>query len=273
NIKINSTILTGNFAGTINLADIVPSVQDHLYSYLSDDPIYDHTNESQDFKFDLKVHDEDIITDILLPDLKRFVTGDIEGSYNSKQRKLELKLYFPLINYRDLIIDSLYLVSNSDKDKMEFEINLNRFAYDTLSIKNILLTGTLANDSLISRFSISQDNEVKRFQLAAAVTDLKDEMQVKILDESIFDYQKWNVNPENLIRLGEAIIVEQLRFSKGNEYLSLQSVPANRHSHLKVEFGSFEIHNFMDIISSYQPSINRFGLEVPDTARLDSVGR
>lgn len=273
NIEINSTILSGNFEGTINLADIVPTVQDHLHSYLSDDHKYDHTNESQDFKFDLKIHDEDIITDILLPDLKRFVTGDIEGSYNSKMRELNLKLYFPLINYMDLEIDSLYLVSTSNIDHMEFKINVNRFAYDTLSIKNILLNGTLANDSLTSSFSISQDNGVKRFQLAAALTKVNDEIQIKFLDKSILDYEKWNVDQNNIIRLGENTIVDQLRFTKASEYLSLETVPSNKHDYLKVDFGGFEIHNFMDIITTYHPSINRFGLKVPDTSNLDSAGR
>lgn len=268
-ISIESTVLSGHFKGTIHLADIYPSLKDHLYSYLSGKDVKDAKTAVQNFDFELLIHDEDILTDILVPDLHRFVTGKLTGKYNSSEKKLELQLYFPLIEYQDFIIDSLYFVAQSNKDQLNYTLNLDQIAYDTLSINNVLLEGILQNDSLINTFSISESNGETFFQLAAAVTDFQNIATMKFLDRSIFDYQKWAVNPENKISLGENFKIENLRFSKGSESLSLNSSENSNNIELKVE--NFQLANFTSIISTEEESGNRFGLEDWDTSKVDTT--
>ncbi|MDQ3534079.1 MAG: hypothetical protein M3421_00455, partial [Bacteroidota bacterium] len=81
-IQVDSEILSASLTGTVNLGDLGPTIVRHMNRYfdLHDDEIEEDL-EPQNFDFEVVIHNTDLLTDVLLPELEKFIPGTISGSY------------------------------------------------------------------------------------------------------------------------------------------------------------------------------------------------
>src|SRR5699024_5905318 len=99
-----------------------------------------------------------------------------------------------------------------------------------------------------------EDTGEKYMQLAAALTGMQDIVKLKVLDKTIFDHEKWEVDPNNELIFDKNLQVNNLRFSKGQQFLSANTSKKGKNENLDLEFGKFELQNFLGIITAEEPS-------------------
>lgn len=261
-ISIKSNLLDAEFKGKIKLADLATTFQNHFDQYLGkrNDAI---TTGKQDFKFDISLHDPDLLTEVILPDLSKFETGDINGAFNSETDQLDINMYFSRIIYSDLVIDSLYFISKSDAEKMNADLNVKRIGYDTLAINNISFSNTLQNNKLVSYFKIVDDSAKAQLQIAGELSSDNNNYKFQLFEkEQIINYDYWQTNPNNEIVFAENLQVNNVTLSHENEKIQLQS----KGEYLEAGLTNFELENIFDLIQRNNTQANTFGLLIKEAS-------
>ncbi|MDQ3394777.1 MAG: hypothetical protein M3512_11785, partial [Bacteroidota bacterium] len=203
-IKIDSEILSANLLGTVNLGDLAPTIKRHLNRYfdLQDEEIDDDL-EPQNFDFELVIHNTDLITDILFPDLERFIPGTISGSYNSANLNLELEMEFPQIIYKTTTIDALRLLIDSNKEQLNYSLTLDQVLDSSYHIKNMALTGEIQNNIINTRLNFFDEEGEPKYLLAGMLESINDVFRFSFEpDQLILNYEPWNVPQNNYIEFG-----------------------------------------------------------------------
>ena len=259
-ISIKSNLFDASLKGKIKLSELGTTFQNHFNQYLgfkkNDDPTI-----TQNFKFHIKLHDPDLLTDVILPDLSHFQTGDINGEFDSQESKLDFNVYFSSINYANILIDSLSFISKSNAEKMEANLRVRKVAFDTLGLENISFTNTLANDSLVSYFNIKDDSLESQFQLAGGLTKFNEGYRFKFFEnEQVIDFENWKVDPKNEIIIDEETIINNVNFSNKKQHINLQTAG----DYLDFTAENFELENIFNLIQNSNEKATEFGLFLKD---------
>lgn len=268
-ISIRSNLFDANLKGKINLTELPSTFQNHFNKYLgfTSDEI---NTTAQNFKFNLTLYDPDLLTDVILPDLSHFETGDINGEFDSEKNLFNFNLYFSSINYADVLIDSLYFISNSTEDEMFANLTVKKVAYDTLALENITFFNTLANDSLVTYFKIQDDSSQSQFQLAGGLTKFNKGYRFKFFEnEQIIDFDQWKVDPKNEIVIDEKTTINNLIFSNKKQQIKLQSEA----EYLNFSADNFELENIFNLIQKNNKQATEFGVflkESTEKAKSDA---
>lgn len=273
-ISVKSNLFDASLQGKIKLSELGSTFQNHFNQYLGFSNT-DSNAASQNFKFEVKLYDPDLLTEVILPDLGHFETGDINGEFDSKTSKFDFNLYFSSIQYANVLVDSLSFISNSTAERMEANLLIKKIGYDTLALENISFTNTLANDSLVSFLSLQEDSMSCQFQLAGSLTKFEEDYKFKFLeDEQIIDFENWKVDPKNEIFIGNTTTFNNLIFSNKKQKISLQS----EGDYLNFSAKDFELENIFNLIQRSNQLTTDFSLilkEATDQAKLqsDSLGK
>ena len=253
-ISIKSSLIDASFKGNIYLADIAKTIEAHLKNSLSDS-VRTTNSKQQDFKFNVKIYDPDILTDVILPDLNSFKTGEISGEFDSKKAILKLDLNFPKIDYLDIIIDSLSFSTNSDSNKTDSKLSIKRVSYDTLSIDNILFSAKTKGHEAMLALQVLDDQKEKILQLKGNLSRPSEEFQFHFQEQQQFiNSKQWKVNQANKILFGENTTFKDLVFSNDSQNISIESMEK---FHL-LSFSNFKLSSVFNLISQNQKEIGQF---------------
>lgn len=252
-ISIKSNLLDASFNGNIYLSDIAETLEAHFKGKLSDSIV--SIKKEQDFKFDIKIHDPDILTEVFLPDLNSFETGEIKGEFDSQKDILALDVNFPKINYAEIVLDSLSFRVNSNSSKINSELSIKRISYDTLSVQNIsFLTVTEGKEALLS-LQIQNENEDHLLQLKGILNQTNKEFRFHFEEEEQFiNSNQWNVNQANELIFGDSTYFNQVVFSNDDQKVAVST----NNKHHRLSFSNFELSSLFNVISQNQEDLGQY---------------
>ncbi|CAN5564622.1 translocation/assembly module TamB domain-containing protein [soil metagenome] len=240
-ITIDSEIFSASLTGTVNLGDLAPTITRHLNRYfdLHDDEIEDDL-EPQNFDFDIVVHNTDLITDVLIPDLHRFIPGLIHGSYNSENMNLELNIEFPQIVYGTTVIDDLQFNVDSDRNQLNYAFTVAQILDSSFHIINMGLLGEVENNLINTRFHLLDEEENERFLLGGVLESLENVFRFRFQpDQIILNYEEWIVPEDNYLEFGEeSIVANNIAFQRDGQQFSINTLPDEN---LEVAFQNFNL--------------------------------
>ncbi len=249
-ISIRSDILSGDFAGTINLFSMSETLKRHFSNYFSlQDSLYAKAADPQNFSFNLLLKNTDLLTEIILPELEEFVPGRIEGAYDSEEEKLDLHVNFGKIKYNGIGIDSLKFSATSDINALDYGLTIKNIELDTLHIETIKLTGNVANDSIRSKFIILDSLKRNKYVLGGAFYSFEDTFQFQLLsDEVVINYGSWQTPPDNYLKFtNESIIAHNFSIININEKISILT-QQNSDSTTSIVFKDLNLQNIANLI-------------------------
>ncbi|HEX6892431.1 MAG TPA: translocation/assembly module TamB domain-containing protein, partial [Chryseolinea sp.] len=247
-LSIRSDIMTGDFEGTINLFDMGNALKRHFNNYYSlRDKSFNRPAEVQKFSFALVLKNTDLITEILVPELEPFVPGKIAGKFDSERDDLDLQIDITKIKYGGIGLDSLFFNVDSDQSAMNYILRLRRVTMDTIRIEALTLSGTVANDSIRSKFMILDSLQKEKYVLGGAFYSLEHTTQFRLLDEEvIINYAPWTAPHDNLLKFGKEGI-EARNFSITNINESLSFVTHTEQEETSIVFKDLNIQNLTNL--------------------------
>lgn len=254
-ISIESDILEGDFKGTINIFSLPEVLGRHINRYFSlRDTLYAKPLEDQNFSFDLKIKNTELITEILVPDLEPFVPGKISGEFNSAAHELKLDIGLAKIVYAGVSLDSISVRALSDEESFDFTLALNNIAMDTMSIRMLRLAGNVMNDSIRTNLMILDSLGEEKYFLGGVFHSFEDAFQFSFLKNHIvLNYEKWEAPRYNTLRFTDhGLEPNNFLIAKNDERILLlkKNTPD---STLSLAFRTVDLRNVTSLVEGTTP--------------------
>lgn len=254
-MSIRSDILTGDFEGSFNIFSIQDVLQHHFARYFSNGK----RNASpegppQNFTFDLKIRNTDLITEVLVPELEPFTPGVIRGEFDSRENKLNIVFRMPELKYNQVGVDSLVFLVKSDEDELRYFAKVENLVADTIKIEQVNLVGGVAHDSIRATLHVLDSVKEKKYRIGTRVTKNDDLMRIHLEDSLLLNYSVWNVSAGNYLAVGNGVIAaNNFGIIKQRQKVSLIG-DTRKDPAVTVRFEELELGNFTHIISGVVPA-------------------
>ena len=216
-LSIQSNIINGKFTGSFDLLDLPAVMKDYFNTYyVWSDTVYYSSEKPQQFSFNLKIDDTSLLTDVLMPDLKRFVPGEIKGDFNSNEKKLDIAIAIDEIEYGSISAEKLKFHATSNKEKLNYEFHAEDLSVNVMHIPSLNLEGEAQDNTMTTEIAFYDSLEKERYILGGVFSKVNDMVEFQLLpDKVVLNYDKWEVPKDNFIRIGKAGI-SRAAFSLSN---------------------------------------------------------
>lgn len=250
NIKISSQFLKAEVDGKYKLTTLAEAVKKSLSKYIDlGKPKTNLKSEEQRLTFKLSVDNDPVIFKIF-PKLTGLEPINITGKYNNITDSLEVKGTIPRIVYdNNTIADGKINIENKG-NALEYQVSVATIESGEIKIPFTSLSGKIENNILSYAMEIKDASKKQQYFIAGELLRDKAKNILKIdAGNFVLNYDKWNINAENIIEFGE----KRLYFNKfyldnsGNE-LKIQSQGSQNNAPLKIDFVNFKIETILNMV-------------------------
>lgn len=254
-VSVRSDIIDGNFEGTINIYSIGEALQRHFNKYFSlQDSTYEKPAQPQNFSFNLKIKNTDLLTEILIPELDPFVPGEIMGEFDSQDDRLELRIGLAQMRYSGIGADSITFRMTSDSSALNYLLALRKIQKDTFRIEALKIEGGVAHDSIRTKLIILDSLQRDKYVLGGVFYSLEKVFQFKLLpDEVTMNYAPWSTPPDNSLQFtSKGVQATNFSITNINESIALRTT--NDHDSLvSIVFKDLNLQNITKMIEGTTP--------------------
>jgi translocation and assembly module TamB len=227
-LKIDSDLMSGYFEGSFNIFSIGDVLKEYISTYYSlrdsagvarKDPARQH------FKFSLKLKKTELLTEILLPQLEKFVPGEIKGEFDSEAKKLDMRIDIDEVQYSKVGVKSFLLRTNSDQEKLNYNMIVDEIKVDSMRIDGLEFNGTIADNKIVTDLIILDSLDKHKYFLGGIFTSLEKGFQFAFRPDKVkLNYVDWKVPADNYIRFGGAkVIAKDIELVNGRERIIIDS--------------------------------------------------
>jgi translocation and assembly module TamB len=274
-LKVESDLFNGKFAGTFNIFSMPDVLKEFFSTYytLHDTALVAKKDAPpQNFSFELKLKKTELLTDILLPQLESFVPGEITGDFDSEAKQLDINFNIDDIKYSSVGVKSFSLKTNSDAQKLNYNISIDQILVDSLKIDGLEFNGTVANNAINTDLVILDSAGQDKYILGAIFRSLENEYELKLLPNQVrLNYADWTVPQENYIRFGgKKLMAHDLVLANGREKIIIDSKD-DAASTLLIGFRELNLEYLVSMVSKEKAVSGLLQgdiLLVPDTANM-----
>ncbi|MEX2233960.1 MAG: hypothetical protein WD824_17470, partial [Cyclobacteriaceae bacterium] len=190
-INIDSDLLAANFQGSINIFGLPGVVREYFHTYYSlHDSVEVADADPQQFSFNIKLKNTDLLTGLLIPKLTSFVPGEIRGEFDSKAQKLDLRMEINEIQYDNIGVKSFVFTTNSDSGSLNYNFIADKIHVDSMRIDGLEFNGTVANDSIRTNLVILDSADRHKYVLAGTFFSRDEGFELRLVPQGILlNYQ------------------------------------------------------------------------------------
>jgi hypothetical protein len=231
-LEIDSDLFSGRFAGNFNIFEMGDVLQEFFGTYYSlhDTALVADKKSEQDsgpqrFNFELKLKKTELLTDILLPELKSFVPGVIRGKFDSESKDLDMKIDFSEIKYSNIGVKSFVISTNSNPQTLNYNVIVDEILIDSMRVDGLEFNGTVANDSIRTNLVILDSLDVTKYLFGGVFHSLEKAYQFSLLpNEVMLNYVNWTVPGDNYFQFGgPKLLAHNVELAHGRERIIIDS--------------------------------------------------
>lgn len=274
-IEVRSQFLSAVLKGDIVLQSLPETLETYVNRYfafsdIADTTVYDTTlvngkkvkqslktqtvyqddtqQVPQNFSFNITVEDPNRICENLMPALKKFMPISISGRYNSTANTLLAKAEIPMIDYNNILINSLLLDIKSNNQKFDYNLHISEISNPSLAIQQFDFTGDIANNKITYDIKAQKADTFNVLKTSGAL-EKKNKDYILILDEPlILNNTAWRMDPDNKITFSsKGMNAQKVVLTGENQEVSIITQPGDNVP-LKVAFKDFKLSNISLII-------------------------
>lgn len=242
-VSVESSLLTAQFDGTISIDETAKQLGYFFNNYFSTDtlPIPDES-KNQFFSFSVVVKNAPVISEVFVPGLDSFIPGPISGSFNSSESKLSLVVQLPQIIYSGVQIDSLNIVVDSDKEKLNMVAGLNRLSIGSIELARTDVVLSASDNKIMAGIIIASSEKIKlKMQAVITMGNGNGIYRFALLEQKIIlNDEPWVVPADNYVETGGALPVFH-NFSLTNNNQSILIDRPRKGEGIGIVFTSFNL--------------------------------
>ena len=251
-INFSSALVGVKYSGTISPADISAQLNNFFNKYFpfGNDTLLENNNEPTDFNFEIQLHNHPLISEVLLPQLKEFEPGVIQGNFDSEKNDLKINAKMNKIVYGTTEIDDFEFDVNSNPGALNFKISSNSVSNAQINLDNFLIDGKLADNKINTTISSVDEKENKKLLVSTEITKEGENYRLALdpADFYLMDKQ-WDIAADNYIEFGKyGILIHHFFMNKTGSEINIASVNDLINDDLNIEIKNFKLEDIAGII-------------------------
>ncbi|MCK9639063.1 MAG: translocation/assembly module TamB [Prolixibacteraceae bacterium] len=250
-IKINSALIGIKYTGTVS-PDGLPGVLSQFmnnYFPFTDSNRQSKNSDPANFGFEIQLHNHPILSELLLPKLKEFEPGIIQGSFDNQKNNLKLKATMKKIVYGTTEINDLAVDLNSDTKALNYKFSIGNISNSQVNLDHVLFEGNVAANRILANIS-STDGKYKKLQIKSQIT--RDKANYKLtLDPKEFYLvnNRWDIAADNYVEFGkQGFLIHHLFINHADNQINIGSVHDQFNDDLNIEIKNFKIEDISRIV-------------------------
>ncbi|HAZ02916.1 MAG TPA: hypothetical protein DCY97_12215, partial [Marinilabiliales bacterium] len=250
-MNASSALIGINYSGTVSPAAIPSVLRQFVNNYFPVSGSIQETtkNEPSKFNFEIQLHNHPILSEVLVPELKEFDTGIIQGSFDSEKNDLKLNATLKKVVYGTTEMNDFTIDVNSDNTALNYKISSGAISNSQIKLDNFLLEGKLAENRMLANIS-SIDGKNKKLLIRSQIT--KENANYKLTFDPTEFYlmdNQWNIAADNYIEFGEqGFLIHHLFMNHAESQVNIASVNDRFNDDLNVAVKNFRLDDISRII-------------------------
>ena len=251
-LTISSALFDVKYSGTVFPYFLAHELNKFVNSYFnfSDVAPIAPNAEKSNFTFELQLHNHPIISEVILPQLKEFEPGLIQGSFDSRKNQLKLDANIKRMVYGTTEIKDFAIEVDSDVKELKYSISCKNIANAQINLDNFLIDGKLAGQKM--NMNISSIDEKKNKKLLIRSEIKKDRENFKLTFDPTDFYlmdKRWNIAPDNYIAFGkQGFLIHHLFLNNAENQINIASVHDRFNDDLNIVLRNFKLDDLSGIL-------------------------
>ncbi|PKP52962.1 MAG: hypothetical protein CVT92_06255 [Bacteroidetes bacterium HGW-Bacteroidetes-1] len=252
-LTVSNALVGLKYKGTFSPAFLAREIKNFLNNYFpfSEPDLLAGGYDHQNFEFELQLHNHPILADLFVPQLKEFEPGLIKGSFDSEKGDLKLDAEMKKIVYGSTEIRNLILDVSSDTNALNYKITSTKVSGPQFNLDNFLITGQLAESTIVATISSIDDRQNKKLLINAQI--VKDSA-IYILTLNPKDFylmnDRWDIAADNYVAFGEkGFLIHNLYLDKAGSQVKVHSVNDTFNDDLSIEINNFNLNDVSGVVS------------------------
>ncbi|MCX6221851.1 MAG: translocation/assembly module TamB domain-containing protein, partial [Bacteroidia bacterium] len=250
-IKINSALIGIKYTGTVSpnaLPGVISQFINNYFPFTDSNRQLKKSNPAN-FSFEIQLHNHPILSDLLLPQLKEFEPGIIQGSFDSEKKELKLNGTMKNIVYGTTEIKDLAIDVNSDVKALNYKISSSAISDSKFNIDNFSLDGKLADNKIVANLS-STDGKNKKLQIKSQISKDKANYKLKLDPKEFYLVNnRWDIATDNYIEFGkQGFLIHHLFINHAGNQINIASVHDQFNDDLNIAIKNFKIDDISRIV-------------------------
>lgn len=249
--NFTSALIGVKYSGTISPADLSADLYNFLNNYFlfSDNNQLKKNSEPSNFNFEIQLHNHPILSQVLLPMLKEFEAGIIQGSFDSQKNDLKLNVESKRIVYGTTEIKDFVVDVNSNSAALNYNLSVSSISNSQIKLDNFLFDGKLADNIIFANVS-SSDNQNKKLVIRSQITKHTANYRIAIDPKDFYLMNnRWNIAEDNYIEFGkEGFLIHHVFIDNALSQINLASVNDQFNDDLNIAVKNFKLDDISRII-------------------------
>jgi hypothetical protein len=225
-IRLRSSIADADIKGKFNISQLSNAFQLYLCHYL---PHYVQKPKSivnEQFTYSVNIKDANPLLEIFLPKLTEINGTTLSGNLNTFDKRFSLDAYIPAVEYDQLKVKDLYLVSAGDFSSFDMNVNSKDFMINEETIiPSFQINSSMANDTAVLEINTQSVNDIfgnASVKVKGSARD--DKLFVKVLPSNISLKQTiWQIFSKQELVIGEEVSIEDLIMESGAQKITINT--------------------------------------------------
>jgi len=203
--------------------------------------------------FTVKIDNDPVLLK-LIPELTGLESVTLSGKYNNVSDSLEIKGSIPRIVYAANTIADGRINIEAKENGLEYNASFGTIESGSLKIPFTSLSGKIENNVLDYALEVKDTKEKQQYFIAGDLKHDGSKSSFRIDAQNfILNYDKWNMNPENVVEFGDKrLYVNKFNLENSGNELRVQSLGDQDSAPLQIDFVNFKIETIMNIVKKDQ---------------------
>jgi hypothetical protein len=253
-LNFSSALVGVKYSGTISPAEISGQLNNFIYTYFpfGNENQMEKNDAPTDFNFEIKLQNHPLLSEVLLPQLKGFEPGIIQGNFDSEKNDLRINAKINKIVYGTTQIADFELDVNSNPDVLNFKISSNAISNAQINLENFLIDGKLADDKINTTISSVDEKKNKKLLISTEITKEGENFRLALDPNDFYLANKqWDIAADNYVEFGkQGFLIHHLFMNKTGSEVNIASVNDRFNDDLNIEIRNFKLEDISEIIEN-----------------------
>ncbi|MBA4410543.1 MAG: translocation/assembly module TamB domain-containing protein [Bacteroidota bacterium] len=250
-IKVSSALIDIKYAGTVSPATLPVLLKKFINNYfpVSDSNQQVTKSEPSNFNFEIQLHNHPILSKVLLPELKEFEPGIIQGSFDSEKNDLKLNATVRKIVYGSTEIKDFAVDVKSGNTSLDYKISSSAISNLQVKLDNFSLEGKLADNKITANIS-STDGKNKKLLIRSQITKENGNYKLALDPKEFYLMDKrWDIAADNFIEFGnQGFRIHNFLFDHNESQINIASIHDRFNDDLNIAIRNFRLDDLSRIV-------------------------
>lgn len=248
-ITLRSQFADADVVGKFKVTEVGTALMNSMAKYYDTNPKKNKTKTSpQQFDYAIKVKGSPVLLR-MIPDIKELDSIAIAGSYNSVNDTIVMNALIPKLTYGENTISNAVINIDTQDGALVYGVIVDDIHNPSFQLPYSSVTGTVKDNTVAYTLQLRDIKDDERYLIAGTLKAEDGTTIIHLIPEGLrLNYDNWTVNPENEVRLGQSIYVDQFELGKDGSSIRIQSQSQEANAPINADFKDFRIETITSMI-------------------------